>query len=288
MEFIPISNESDECVGLPFCNTIKSKSSTNGKTCIICDEDVENLNVFCGNEKCKARACNTCMIKFHAQNEYGRLVLKSSMHCMLCRSLISGKIMTEWNNVCADKEVKFNDEYYYALCITCKEIKTYGARRCMFGLPRARDFECVDCTKQHKIVHCPSCKIQTIRSDGCNHMTCVCGIHYCYLCNNRGYKTIDDVASHFRAVHGGDYFTTFTAPCPPPSRILTHSMRTLRSFSHASPLYVMIQLYIGIYLHKDHKMPVKNIMVAGVIANIVNFGIHGLSGYFHDLLEYFW
>ena len=32
---------------------------------------------------------------------------------------------------------------------------------------------------------CPGCSMRTNRTDGCNHMTCVCGYHWCYICECR-------------------------------------------------------------------------------------------------------
>jgi hypothetical protein len=29
---------------------------------------------------------------------------------------------------------------------------------------------------------CPGCSMRTNRTDGCNHMTCPCGYHWCYVC----------------------------------------------------------------------------------------------------------
>ena len=29
---------------------------------------------------------------------------------------------------------------------------------------------------------CPRCKFYIERSEGCNHLTCTCGTHFCYLC----------------------------------------------------------------------------------------------------------
>lgn len=32
---------------------------------------------------------------------------------------------------------------------------------------------------------CPNCHMRTVRIDGCNHMTCPCGMEYCYVCEVR-------------------------------------------------------------------------------------------------------
>jgi len=32
---------------------------------------------------------------------------------------------------------------------------------------------------------CPNCSIRVQRSDGCNHMTCICGFEWCYVCGKK-------------------------------------------------------------------------------------------------------
>ncbi|KAH7103987.1 hypothetical protein BKA62DRAFT_615521 [Auriculariales sp. MPI-PUGE-AT-0066] len=56
---------------------------------------------------------------------------------------------------------------------------------------------------QRTIKRCPSCKTPIIKSEGCNHMTCKCGVHFCWRC-----LAIVDAAriyDHMQQVHGGIY-----------------------------------------------------------------------------------
>ena len=46
--------------------------------------------------------------------------------------------------------------------------------------------------RKHQFRRCPSCKVVVQRIEGCDHMTCVCGNHYCYRCG----CTIDQRLGH--------------------------------------------------------------------------------------------
>ena len=42
---------------------------------------------------------------------------------------------------------------------------------------------------------CPICHFKIEKNDGCNHMTCKCGIHFCWICNQ--VYTLDDINDHY-------------------------------------------------------------------------------------------
>jgi hypothetical protein len=53
-----------------------------------------------------------------------------------------------------------------------------------------------------KMQRCPGCASPTVKSDGCNHMTCTgCGCHWCWLCGAR--MDARDPSAHFADVEGG-------------------------------------------------------------------------------------
>ena len=41
-----------------------------------------------------------------------------------------------------------------------------------------------DLISQKLVKVCPKCSHGVTKSEGCNHITCKCGIHFCYLCND--------------------------------------------------------------------------------------------------------
>jgi len=53
-----------------------------------------------------------------------------------------------------------------------------------------------------KMQTCPGCAVPSVKAEGCNHMTCLCGAHWCWLCG----CAVDakDPAAHFADVAGGD------------------------------------------------------------------------------------
>jgi hypothetical protein len=48
---------------------------------------------------------------------------------------------------------------------------------------------------------CPKCQVVTWKDGGCNHITCPCGCHWCYVCG-KGYRTGHEVYEHMSREHG--------------------------------------------------------------------------------------
>lgn len=48
---------------------------------------------------------------------------------------------------------------------------------------------------------CPKCHANVIKNGGCNHISCVCGCHFCWIC---GYYTSDSfyIYEHLTNTHG--------------------------------------------------------------------------------------
>lgn len=50
---------------------------------------------------------------------------------------------------------------------------------------------------------CPSCSVLIEKTEGCNHMTCRCGAHICWIC--LGIYTPQTIYGHLQDAHGGIY-----------------------------------------------------------------------------------
>ncbi|KIL59702.1 hypothetical protein M378DRAFT_997146 [Amanita muscaria Koide BX008] len=51
---------------------------------------------------------------------------------------------------------------------------------------------------------CPSCRVWIQKTEGCNHMTCQCGVHLCWLCLMT-FPAGQSVYTHMNSAHGGIY-----------------------------------------------------------------------------------
>lgn len=89
-------------------------------------------------------------------------------------------------------------------CLVC-EVLTCGrclgvfhpGRVCMAALLQGRDASVQDLLSEAKMTVCTQCKAPVTKDAGCNHITCACGRHFCFLCG----VTLDhlDPAAHYRA-----------------------------------------------------------------------------------------
>ncbi|KAF9267573.1 hypothetical protein L218DRAFT_995807 [Marasmius fiardii PR-910] len=52
------------------------------------------------------------------------------------------------------------------------------------------------------VKRCPQCQVWLEKTEGCNHMSCKCGAHICWVCM-RAFPSGDQVYGHMAAEHGG-------------------------------------------------------------------------------------
>ncbi|CZT52153.1 uncharacterized protein RSE6_13415 [Rhynchosporium secalis] len=57
-------------------------------------------------------------------------------------------------------------------------------------------------SKELGVKRCPSCRQALEKTGGCNHMTCGCGQHFCWVCG-MGFEGPEETVSHLNEVHGG-------------------------------------------------------------------------------------
>lgn len=59
-----------------------------------------------------------------------------------------------------------------------------------------------DYLRETKHARCPNCSVFVSKTEGCNHITCLCGHHFCYLCNTK--LDPKNPYAHFKARGGSD------------------------------------------------------------------------------------
>eukprot|EP01084_Bolivina_argentea_P167346 290456_1 len=85
--------------------------------------------------------------------------------------------------------------YAFFLCYECKNPYFYGAKQCGDNMEEMNDNltqrKCEKCSndrrfaeykEEHKAQTCPKCKRTVEKTGGCDHITCICGTHWCYIC----------------------------------------------------------------------------------------------------------
>ena len=121
-------------------------------------------------------------------------------------------------NLFIEKHIEFNNSYtfsknfyilnkkgmldviYKTLFITCRKCHKddiIGWKKTGCGEEETvttKDYYCTKCTDPNVRV-CPGCNVYCTRIDGCNEMTCNCGILWCYCCNTK--LSVTNRLSHY-------------------------------------------------------------------------------------------
>ena len=203
-------------------------------TCDMCVSEVSiaNLTKWCGH--CQNRACKSCINAVYGQFEVGKVVQQCNVSCPFCKSppkfeVISNLEIRHMRNLRPTNRnrgviCQWDPQTIYAACGQCLCIKPALARECARASPTLVDWICEDCTQANQIPsilgdakdapetkQCPKCDVSIQRTGGCNHITCQCGTHWCWVCgsdNQRGIPfnshSIYDHMSHCGGIFPGD------------------------------------------------------------------------------------
>jgi hypothetical protein len=78
-------------------------------------------------------------------------------------------------------------------------------------VPGCQMLRCPECLKWHTSRHdcfntdkykkCPKCDVPSWKETGCNHITCRCGCHWCYVCG-KGFGSSSECYGHMTESHG--------------------------------------------------------------------------------------
>lgn len=76
----------------------------------------------------------------------------------------------------------------FSMCVSCRSPWHHGMT-CMKWLKSPESLNLEDLhvrkmAKKHRWRRCPSCKVVVEKTEGCNHMACRCGHHYCNQCGS--------------------------------------------------------------------------------------------------------
>ncbi|KAG8950801.1 hypothetical protein FRC00_007537 [Tulasnella sp. 408] len=203
-------------------------------TCTLCFENAphSNLRPACGRSGCSHRLDEDCLKGWYGANKVGQLLTPMQLLCPFCRRVPTTKTMTKYNPQAAAlgglKDALEDRGFYFAWCGGCGFAKRALERACCDGerLPNIQNFVCEECQPVRRardatayaqgdtvsvppsegsvrITPCPKCGVMVEKTYGCNHITCVCGTHFCHVCGFEGEEGA--IYDHMNRAHGGIY-----------------------------------------------------------------------------------
>jgi hypothetical protein len=92
------------------------------------------------------------------------------------------------------------------ICSSCNEEAHEGMtceERRIQSNPAEQERLTEEWAQSNNIKRCPSCNVLTEKTEGCNHMECRCGAHFCWIC--RGVFAQGTIYEHMNTAHGGYY-----------------------------------------------------------------------------------
>ncbi|KAJ7255802.1 hypothetical protein B0H12DRAFT_1202106 [Mycena haematopus] len=183
-------------------------------SCALCFEEMPTgkLVAACGRTGCTQRVDDGCLHEWYGQNEPGKLLNMMQFTCPFCRRKPTVKTLARYNKraavLCGVQEAMENRRFLYAWCIDCGSAKQAFERTACTeeSVPPIFGFKCEDCRRPRpgRVVVCPNvdCGYAISKTDGCNHITCLCGTHFCYAC---GGEFGLGIYEHMNRVHGSFY-----------------------------------------------------------------------------------
>ncbi|KAJ7645060.1 hypothetical protein DFH06DRAFT_1333358 [Mycena polygramma] len=185
-------------------------------SCALCFEEMpaSKLVAACGRTGCTQRVDDGCLKEWYGQNAPGNLLNMMQFTCPFCRRKPTVKTLSRYNRpavvLAGMQDAMDNRRFLYAWCILCGSAQeAYERTACTEeAVPPIIDFKCESCRRSPKarVVVCPNadCGYAIEKTDGCNHITCVCGTHFCFACGDE--FTPDTIYEHMSEVHGSWYY----------------------------------------------------------------------------------
>lgn len=229
VEILPQSNVDLTIDGKLIHNAMELKSSLNGwiksrrtesGVCSLCFSNFQKglLRSACGRSGCKQKICLDCQTSWYGMNSRGRIINTAALCCPFCRRVPAPRAVPKSGLVFLGNlktAVDDSGAWIYAWCNDCGFAKRMTERVCAQGAPaEVRDWDCEDCVEVGKsssqnalppaiVRSCPRCGVPTEKLSGCDHISCVCGAHWCFFCGKQ--SSSNNIYEHMTKEHGGFY-----------------------------------------------------------------------------------
>ncbi|KAK3987959.1 E3 ubiquitin-protein ligase itt1 [Cladorrhinum sp. PSN332] len=183
-------------------------------TCSLCFNTMKKreLRPACGRKGCREAVCGDCLDGWYGINGVGKIINVAALCCPFCRRQPTTKVkLPEGLRYLGGLRdaVQEAGSWIYGWCNGCGLAQRHMERVCAEGAPAdLTDFKCEHClanrkSRQFVVRDCPGCGVTTEKMSGCDHITCMCGMHWCFYCGAA--STLDEIYRHMCDEHGGFY-----------------------------------------------------------------------------------
>jgi hypothetical protein len=177
------------------------------RTCSCCADSVHERH--CERLDCSHYLCKECFTGMMPEYEPGDFIELCRHRCPLCRDPIKYTIDAPWTGKINELLESPEEHMEYRIC-------GHEGCSCIFGEPldcgatrdNLPDMCIAHRPKEVETKQCPECGREIEKDGGCNHMTCVCGHEFCWVCLTRWPDEYSEEPEVDEAVlaHVGQYF----------------------------------------------------------------------------------
>jgi len=179
-------------------------------TCYICCNDFKRANMMPSCGYCKQTSCENCLKHWYEDAKPGKILQPAHLCCPFCKQKPMSKILKRFNKDACTLVYRQNfngnqgDTSWNGWCMHCYQIKVHSEKTCVREMPQLENFECTECADERilretatdaakeaalalRIKMCPNPDHASMveRISGCAHITCTCGIHWCFTCGKQ-------------------------------------------------------------------------------------------------------
>ncbi|KAJ7184345.1 hypothetical protein C8R46DRAFT_1158688 [Mycena filopes] len=115
---------------------------------------------------------------------------------------------------------------FFTVCSSCDEEGHQGIScedKRLQSDPGEQERRNDEWARANGVKRCPACSVWIEKTEGCNHMTCKCGAHICWVCMRVFEQT--QIYAHLNEVHGGFFAVPPEQRRPPSARAVQEANR---------------------------------------------------------------